>query len=115
MSSSIGYVMQYIVSSGPTLLVAVVGLLLTFLNWSKLGRAALPAAGGFGLFLLSSLGSFLVTSFLRMQMVNAPGSTGGVSSMATYFGIVGVINGALHAFALACLLVAIMTPRTPPQ
>jgi hypothetical protein len=106
--------LRYLVSSGPTLLVALVGLLLCLLNWSKLGRAALPAVGGFALYVVSSLTSFAATSFLSARVMSAaPGTMGSSSSVMAYYTAVGLFTGLLHAFALCCLLVAIMTPRVP--
>jgi hypothetical protein len=110
MNSSFSYVLQYLMSTGPMLLVTVVGLLLIVVNWQKLGRAALPAAAGFGLHLFASL-AYLLASTMLVGVVNS----GSATSTAMNFRILGVINGVLHASALALLLIALLTPRTPAE
>jgi len=103
------HLLQYLMSTGPMLLVTVVGLLLIIINWQRLGRAALPAAGGFALHLFASV-AYLAASTILIGMVSS-GSDG--TSIGTKFQILGVVNGFLHAGALVLLLVALLTPRTP--
>lgn len=109
-SSTTGYLLQFLMSTGPTVLVAVVGLLLTFVNWNQLGRAALLAAGGFGLHLFASLSYLAVSTFL----INLT-TSGSATSVAMKWSILSVVNGTLHAAALALLLAALLTPRPPAQ
>jgi len=109
-SSSLSYVLQNLMSSGPMLLVTVVGLLLIMVNWQRLGRAALPAAAGFGLHLFASL-AYLLASTILMGLANS----GSAASTAMNSRIVAVVNGVMHAGALALLLVALLTPRTPTE
>ena len=103
--------LQSLMASGPMMLVAVVGLLLTIVNWQKLGRGALFAAGGFGLHLFTSL-AYLGASAILMAQIG-PGRA--ASSIGTQFAILSVVNGILHAIALACLLAALLAPRTPAE
>jgi hypothetical protein len=110
MTSSISYVLQYLVTAGPMLLVAAVGLLLTIVNWQKLGNAAVLATSGFGLHLLASLASLISSVFVAMQL-----NAGSAASIATTMRAIGIVNGLLHAVAMACLLAALLTPRTPAQ
>ena len=100
----LSHLLQYLMSTGPMLLVTVVGLLLIIINWQRLGRAALPAAGGFALHLFASV------AYLAASTISS-GSDG--TSIGTKFQILGVVNGFLHAGALVLLLVALLTPRTP--
>src|SRR5258708_50382 len=102
-STTLPYLLQYLVATGPTLLVATVGLLLTIINWRKLGRAAIYAVCGFGLHLFTSL-AYLVASLFMLAQV----SSGSSSGVAMGYRVIGAANGVLHALALACLLAALL-------
>ena len=65
---------------------------------------------GFGLHLFGSL-SYLLASTVLVGMA----SSGSTASTATNFRILSVVNGSLHAAALALLLAALLAPRPPAR
>jgi hypothetical protein len=105
-SSPFPFLLQYLIASGPTLLVATVGVLLTIINWGKLGRAGIYAVCGFGLHLFTSLAYLVASLFMQAQV-----SSGSSSGVAMGYRVIGAVNGTLHALALACLLAALLAPR----
>jgi len=89
----------------PILLVCLAGLSLSFANRRRIGKAFPFAALGFGLLTIIYI-VFPIIHFTIIRM-----SAGGAHNVPMAFGIVGFIQSALHAFALALLGAAVFTGR----
>ena len=101
-----------LLSTAPSILICIIGVIIILDRWRSLGNAALPACLGFAGLVVVGLLQPLVSSFLPPLLLKIAGSAAGIRSA---YGVVNLLFSLLRAAAYFLLILGVIRGRKPPE